>query len=454
MDVNGDSRGRPFGGKCNLPSRRLHRVCENYRMPTPASPPLLSRAALRASARIGWLADTRLFEFVMGTLLVIETAIAGLPLIIPVRYLAMGLLVAVALNRRPAWTFQGARVYIWVSLLVLANFAAVSAMSPHPSGASDWVQRFVRLVLLFLFTSVAATGRVHLPSIIRGFALGLVLNAILFYAGAAPHDYQGFLTGYAGDKNSAALLYAVGGLLLMTTQRSWRIQLLTLLFFGVLTFLTGSRTTLAGLVAGVIWFALLSRRSLVVRAVGAAVIWWVLGFVEQNLSQLGIYADRTGTDWFRRQIAAAVSTKIAVTPFQGSGLGEAYVVLPQGHFYFHDAYATLRVEGGYLALIVVVAMTILIGMCPFRKTPPSQSARLLEGATIVLLVSAAELGEVFLTVSWALVMAGALRERFLRKDTEDQQKHRSQWVNRDPLTAGRASDTAAWRRQRVINAAE
>ncbi|WP_298745145.1 O-antigen ligase family protein [uncultured Microbacterium sp.] len=362
-----------------------------------------------------WLAETPLLEFSMAILLAAGANLPGLPIEVPTRYVAMIVLVAVATTRIPRFSSPELRLFIVALALLVTNYAIVSATAAPMEGASDWRQRLFRLALLLIFTVFAATGRLRLIALIDGFAVGLVLNAGLFYAGAAPHDYQEFLSGFVGDKNAAGLLYAIGGLLLVATQSSRTMRACTLVLFSALTFLTGSRTTMAGLLVAVIWLTVFARRQQLTRILAAVGLWFALSYVQDNLARVGIFADRSGTDALRAQIADKVAQKLATTPPQGSGLGTAFVRLSDHQqFFFHDSYATALVEGGFVALVIIVGVTAWIGLRPLRPDPGPFSRQAMEAATLVLLVTAMQLGEVFLTIGWALVMAVAIRPELSR----------------------------------------
>lgn len=368
-----------------------------------------------SAASKGILDDVRLLEFCLALFLIAQSAIPGLPVAFPTSYLAMGVLLVVASLRHPRWPLTPLNGYVWAFVLLIAYYAIVSATGAQSSGAGDWMRRLFRIAMLMTFVGALASGRLHLPSIIKGYAAGLVINAALFYAGLAPHPYQNFLTGFAGDKNSAALVYAMGGLLLVATLNLRRERIIAFLVFAVLIFLTGSRTTMAGTAAAAVWILFADKLPAVFRLGMGILMVWGLKFAEERLARIGIFADRTGTDWFREQIAAAVSEKIAITPPQGMGLGEAFVDIPQGTFFFHNSYDTLFVEGGYVALVVVLGITVLAGFRLWRSSTVSWTERVVEGATVALLVCAWQLGEVFLTVGWGLLLAagmqGALRRR-------------------------------------------
>lgn len=364
-------------------------------------------------------ADVRLLEFVLALFLVGQGyALPVLPVAFPVAYLAMGVLVAVAATRRPQRPLTAVNGIVWLLVGLLGYYALVSATGFQADGAGDWLRRLLRLVLLVTFVGAAASGRLHLPSIVSGMASGLVLNGGLFYLGLAPRPYGDFLTGFAGDKNAAGLAYAVVGLLLLTVVPSRRHRWLVVVTFALLVFLTGSRTSMAGFAGGLVWLLMAGKLPVVLRwGVGAGLIWG-LNILVERFARIGPFADREGTDWFRGQIAEGVAAKLAVTPPQGMGLGAAYVDIPQGRFYFHNSYDTLFVEGGYVALVVVVGLTLLVALRPFRSAQASWSQRVVEAATVALLISAWQLGEVFLTVSWGLVMATALQLRLQRESLQ------------------------------------
>lgn len=371
------------------------------------------------ATQAGWPGDSRLLETIAGAFLVFSAALPGMPIGFPLRYVAVGVLILVAVQRRPRWPLTPLQPYIWLLVFLLGWFAVVSANGMQSAGASDWVRRMVRIVLVLGLVAVAASGRIHLPSIIRGYAAGLVVNAVAFYLHLTPRPYGDLLTGYVGDKNGAALQYVVGGLLLMTVLTNKWQRVAAFLLFSWLVFLTGSRTTMAGMAAAAAWYFLLSRRHVVIRVAGGVGMIWLLQYAEENLARIGIFADRGGTDWFRQQIAEAVQLKLAVTPPQGLGLGEAYVALGQGDFYFHNSFHTMLVEGGYVALFSVLIVTLGTTLRPLRQAPVSRRQRWVEAIAIAVLVCSWQLGEVFLTISWALMVAVGAQAELVRRSPAD-----------------------------------
>lgn len=213
----------------------------------------------------------------------------------------------------------------------------------------------------------------------------------------------------------AALAYGIGGLLLLAAVNNRWKQLVVVAIFAGLVFLTGSRTTISGFAAGLLWFFIIAKWPWLVRIGAAGFLVWVLQYAEENLARVGIFANREGTDWFRAQIAEGVSAKIALSPPQGMGLGEAYVTLPQGNFFFHSSYDTLLVEGGAVALVVVVGLTLALGVHPLRQGRANLQLRAVEAGAIAILVCSWQLGEVFMTLPWVLVVASGMHESLVLK---------------------------------------
>lgn len=354
------------------------------------------------------LGSTRLPEFVLGFLLIgAGTSTPFLPVPLPLASSAVLLLCALALFRPPERSLGTLSGLALLLTGILAYLAVVSALSPMVA-TDEWVRRIVRLSAVVALVFFFVSRRLDLVSVLKGLGTAMVVNAGMFYSGLAPDRYGGFLTGYFGDKNQAGLYHAVAGILLLALCRRRWSQVLVLALSGAALWLTGSRTSMAAFVFGVLWILLSPRLGNFFRILVAGAVVWALQFLEENLAQVGAFADREGSDLLRERIQAATDLKVAGTPFQGLGLGEAFVWLEQEDWFFHDGYATLFVEGGYPYLAAVVAITVLVGFRPFRKGAATRTSLVAEGATLTLLVCAWQLGEVFLTVAWSMAMAMAL----------------------------------------------
>ncbi|WP_058235186.1 O-antigen ligase family protein [Devriesea agamarum] len=345
----------------------------------------------------------RIPEFIGGLLLVTDGV--NLPeLNFPLSLVGVGLLVVTMIVRGSQRSLGRFSVAPVIFALALCFVVAVSITTDHSALASDWGRRALRIGALLLFAFLAAEGRMDLRSLLKGLFVGLIANTVLFYVGVAPDEYGGYLTGYLQDKNKAGLLYSCGGLLLLLLAKSrWQITGVVV-FLAATTWLTGSRTSLTGLLVAFVWMLLVTRWSKWPRIVAAVVIMLVVDFVEQNFARVGEFASRLGSDELRGRIDAAASLKTAASPLQGRGLGEAYVIIDDNKWFYHNSYLSLLVEGGWIYALVIVGATVIIGFGPLRDTLYTREIRIAEGAMACLMVCAWKLGEVFLTNTWALVL--------------------------------------------------
>ncbi|MDK6269431.1 hypothetical protein QP113_08195, partial [Lactobacillus mulieris] len=88
--------------------------------------------------------------------------------------------------------------------------------------------------------------------------------------------YGGYLTGFLGDKNVSGLFYALLPVLLVATMQRMGPKLLVLGAGSVLTFLTGSRTSMAALLCAVVWILVSPYLGRVLRiALGVVMGWFV-----------------------------------------------------------------------------------------------------------------------------------------------------------------------------------
>lgn len=345
---------------------------------------------------------TRLVDAALGTVVLYAYLLPGA---LSVGLVTMAALIALSVTRRPRYQL-GSLGWVAGVLFLAVGYASLISMSGPDLSFYGWEQRAVRLVGVLIFLTVLVTGRIHYPSIIRGAGVGLLMNAALFFAGIAPAPYAELLTGYLLDKNQAGLVYAVIAVLLMGVVKTTKERLAILAVFSGLLWLTGSRTSLAALACGFIWF--LTRPYLVplARLALGAVIAWAIGFVEANYATAGEFSDRAGSDQLRAWIDEASWLKLQAAPWWGQGLGEAWAALPQGNYFFHNSYWALLLEGGWPYLLAFVATLVLVGIRPFRRgAPPSKLALSAEAGAVTVLVCALSLGEVFGGTAATLVMA-------------------------------------------------
>ncbi|WP_392545031.1 O-antigen ligase family protein [Oryzobacter telluris] len=352
---------------------------------------------------------TRFAEFALGSVCLFAYTVPRVPGNLAAGLVAVAALVFLSTVRRPTRPTVHLRWLPTACFLVLGYLVAVTVTSPDES-LFGWPKRAMRLALLVLLLLALVNGRAHLPSLVRGAAFGLVLNAVAFYAGVAPAPYGELLSGYLLDKNQAGLAYAVVGLLLLAqaTQPRWQVAVGTATVAFV--WLSGSRTSLAALACGLLWFALRPRLEAQGRIALGVAMALVIPVIESRYALVGSFSDRRGSDQFRATIDAASQAKLGRAPFQGMGLGEAWVLYPNGDtFFFHNSYWSALVEGGYPYLAALMGVTVLMAIGPFRRGPtPSRLARAGEAANIVVLVCALRLGEVFGTTIAVIALAAGL----------------------------------------------
>lgn len=349
----------------------------------------------------------RLAEVLLGFGLMFELAYFGLPLALS--DVVMILIIGLSLLRRP--TLNLGRLQVIVPLLVLGLlYLGLLSMFADPSdAAADWKRRLIRLSLVAVFLLVVASGRIDIRSLLVGIGIGLVVNAVLFYAGIAPDTYGGVLSGYFGDKNVAGLAYSVYGVLLLyLTEKRWA-RLAIFIGLGGLIWLTESRTAISAFVAAGLWILLAGRLPNIGRWLLGLAIFLGVRAASEDYSQVGVFSNRVGSDLLRARIDAASEIKVRAAGFFGDGLGEAYVQFTgqTRTWFFHNSYWSALVEGGWPWLLLILAVTVLFAMQPFRRTlTPRQVGA--QAAIICVLICAWRLGEVLFTTPWAVAIAFAL----------------------------------------------
>lgn len=348
--------------------------------------------------------QTRLLDFFLGIFVLFPYTPFGDSAFITVGQIALSILLFAGFIRPPTRPLGPLKWLPFLLATVLVYLAVLSIATPDES-LFGWTKRAQRLLLVGLFFMFIVSGRLDTPSIVRGSLVGLLANAGLFFVGLGPHQYGEFLSGYLLDKNQAGFIYAAIGVLAVgqSTKIPW--QILGATVFGGLVWSTGSRTGIAAYVLGLVWFwgrpyfKRTARWSLLLAVVA------IMQFVESRFALSGDFSDRLGSDWLRERIDAASQLKVDGSPWYGRGLGEAFIWLGDRWFLFHNSLLGARAEGGYPYLIVILAMTLILGVGVFHKNPPA--SRLFgasEAANIVVLICATRLGEVFNTTTALLVL--------------------------------------------------
>ncbi len=370
----------------------------------------------------------RIPELILGFGLALEAfSVSAGGVRLPLSELAMMGLLLLALCRRATRDVSDLGV-LALAVSAVGVFLAVVSVA-HGIPDLEWIRRLVRLGALAALIGCIAGRRLDLRSVLCGLLAALAVNVPLFYAGLVPAPYGSYLTGFLGDKNVAGLSYAAVPVLALAFVRSPQRKAWLMAAAAACVLLTGSRTSLAGLACALAWVVLTPRMGPVFRVALLGAMAWLVTFAEKNLAQLSVFGDRTGTDRLRGWIQEATAVKAAETPWHGRGLTEAHVDIGDAVWHYHNSYAGLFTEGGYVLLIGVLGAYVVLGLRLFtvRLRTPSRVA--VEAATAVMFVTAAQLGEVFLTTTGMLILATgvtlALEEKGAPLETEVTERERA-----------------------------
>jgi hypothetical protein len=344
--------------------------------------------------------SARISDALLMGMLVVRVGAGGLS--IPTGQAAIVALVCLAVCRRPTRSLRPVQ-WFPVATAALLCFAAAESWS----NGADFVRRLINLTVLLVMAGFLASGRVDVGSALKGLLVAAALNAVLFYAGVAPDEYAGKLTGFLQDKNASGLFYAVVPLLAtMVARRTW--QRVAILLGGAACLVgTDSRTSMAAYVVGMVWLIAprLRRPGRIVLGVALAL---AFSYANSNLAEVGHYAtDRSGSDALRSRIDVAASLKAAGAPWYGRGLGQAVVDLEGSQWFFHNSYDALRVEGGIVMLVTVIAIYAVscLGLSLRDAGRVDRDGVVVSAAALVVLCCATRLGEVFFAPT-SLVVVG------------------------------------------------
>ncbi len=347
--------------------------------------------------------DIRITDFVLLATIPLRTLeVAGLPL----NELTMAALVGLCLVR-PAR--GGARLSSVVVILMAALFALL-LYSGYANGV-DWTRRIGHVAILGGLIWAGGTGRISLRSAGCGLAAGLLAVMALAVVGIGGDAYDGRLTGYLGDPNAGAyFIAALGVLAVFFSDERWKVRLAIAVPVVTGLVLSYSRT---GLVAGafaIVWVLVGRRLGVVGGAAMAAGLVWLVGNIPDEAKLFGPFSNRSGSDALRERIIAQERVSLADAPWFGNGPGTAKVRLKGDlEFFFHNSYLAVRQEGGWLALVLILALlAYAFVMLSARSRRGDLTAAGAQAAILAVLVMAVTLGEVLLDTPAALVIAFAL----------------------------------------------
>jgi hypothetical protein len=324
---------------------------------------------------------------------------------VPVNELAMAALVGLCVVR-PA---RGGARLPGLVVLVLGALLALLVYSGQANQV-DWVRRVGHVVILCGLVWAGGTGRLSPRSVGAGLATGLVAVIGLAVVGIGGGAYAGRLTGFLADPNAGAYFVAVLGVLaIFFCDDRWKVRAAVAVPIVAGLALSFSRT---GLLAGaftVVWMLVGRRLGAAGGAAFAMALVWVVGNIPTSLTTLGPFSDRSGSDALRERIIAQERVELAGAPWYGHGPGTARVEIRDLEFFFHDSYLATRQEGGWGALLLVLALLVLAFL---RLTRQARGGDLVaasaQAAIIGTAVMAVTLGEVLLDIPMAVAVALAL----------------------------------------------
>lgn len=347
--------------------------------------------------------SARILDAVLMGLLVYRLPTPFLPGSVPLAQTALAALVLVSLFRRPTRRLGRAAWYPWLCLALLAFVLAGSSFD-----GLDALRRAANIALVMLTAGFLASGRIDVVSGLKGLAAALSLNAVLFVAGLAPDSYQGALTGFLQDKNVAGLVYGAAALLVSAlSSRLWlRIGVLALGAGAVVA--TDSRTSMAAYACALVWLIAAPHLRLLFRALLGGGLVLLFLWAERNLATAGDYGvERAGSDALRARILDASVDKVALSPWTGSGLGEATARVDGIDWFFHNSYLALMAEGGVVLLVGVIGTVLVAGFATTAAGAGSRPGHAVGAASILVLLCATQLGEVFFApISFVVIGAG------------------------------------------------
>ncbi len=346
--------------------------------------------------------EIRITDFVLIAALPLRSVeVAGFP----VNELAMAALVGLCLLR-PA---RGdARLPAAVAL-VLAALPALLVYSGEANQV-DWTRRVGHVVILCGLVWAGGTGRLSPRSVGAGLATGLIAVIALGVAGIGGGSYAGRLTGFLGDPNAGAYFIVVLGVLaVFFCDDRWKVRAAVAVPIVAGLVLCYSRTGLLAAGFAVVWVVLGRRLGAVGGAAFAIALVWVVDNIPRGLTTVGPFSDRSGSDALRERIIAQERVELASAPWYGHGPGTARVDVRDLEFFFHNSYLATRQEGGWGALLLVLALLVLTFL---RLTRQARGGDLVaasaQAAIIGTAVMAVTLGEVLLDTPMAVAVALAL----------------------------------------------
>ena len=346
--------------------------------------------------------EVRIVEFVLFALIPVRSvAVSGLPLneLVALAIIALAALRPATgrrnLNRPVAW--------LCAAILGLLVFSGVA-------NDVDWTRRVGHMAIWCGLVWVCATGRVSLRSAALGLAAGFLSVIALSQVGIGGDTYPGRLTGFLSDPNAGAFfIVSLGALVVGFVDHRRRVRLLLAVPLITALVLTYSRTGLLALTFALAWWLVGRRFGRIGAAIAVASLVWVVDNIPDDLVAFGPFSNRSGSDALRERIIAKEQALLDQAPWYGHGPGTAQVTIGDNEFFFHNSYLAVRQEGGWLLLVLVLAlMAVAFAALAPKARMGDVPAVAAQAALIATLAMGVTLGEVLLELPTALAIGFAL----------------------------------------------
>lgn len=349
--------------------------------------------------------ETRAFEFMLFAAMGFGSiTLHGLP----IGELALGLVTLLALTKRPTRVPP-------VLLVTLIVAVPVWMVLVSPIDHVTPVRRLLHLMLWATIAICIGQGRIHLQTMARGLAAGLVVSLGAGLFGVAAHNehggigYVGRLTGFLGDPNAAGFYVLVLGLVACAYMGS-RPQVWVFVVCAVpLLTLTWSRTSLFAAGACLVWLLIGHRVTPVFGVLFLAGLVYAIAHFPARLKQIGPFSDRNGSDQLRARIDAGAHELVQTAGLTGHGPGTSVIpdwITPGNFWFFHNSYSSVINEGGWIGFGIVIAL-LAVAMLLLTRLDLRYRNGWVEAAIISLAVVSINLGEVLLELPTAIALGAA-----------------------------------------------
>ena len=323
----------------------------------------------------------------------------------PANEFAMAALVGLCLFRRA----RGGAMLPGTVVLLMGALLLFMVGSGIANGV-DWSRRVGHLAILAALVWALGTGRISTRSAAAGLGAGLVTVIALALVGVGGDYYPGRLTGYLSDPNAGAFFISVLGLVaIFFADPRWKVRLVIALPLLAGLVLCYSRTGLFAGVLAVLWLLVGRRLGLFGGALVAGALIWAIDHIPDGFLTYGPFANRSGSDRLRERIIAQEYVQLSDMQWYGGGPGTATVNIQDVPFFFHNSYLAVRQEGGWVALVLVLALIVYAFA---RLSHQSRSGDLVaagaQAALVALAAMATTLGEVLLDTPMAIAVGMAL----------------------------------------------